>query len=709
MSILDTVKNGLGSMFGGMGSGDGSKMVARDKPQPDEARSKQVKAWIERVEKRRTYLNENEFRIMNEDMDFAEGYQVMDADGKNAQTAEQAKSYVVQLALRHVNERVATLYAKNPKVVAKRRQRMDSPLWDGSAESVKPIDAKMAQNFQMGLPQDPGDVAFMQAVSDTLDVRQMIDSVGKTLEILYQYFMEEGTPPFKTSMKQVVRRTETTGVGYVKLGFQRVMQKNNEIETRLTDAQTKLARIESLSADMADQEFEPDSASAEELKELIQTLQSQLMVIAREGLTFDYPSSTAIIPSVGTKNILAFVGSKWIAEEHNVPKSEIQDRFKIDVGDSFTKFASTDPIEGGDEDLCRWYEIYDLVGQVVRHVLVGYPDYLEEPKSPEVFFEQGHPYFTVIFNNLESRKTCFPKSDVRIIRSQCVEYNRMREGLRRHRIANRPAYVGRKGLLDKEDLLKFGSHQDSEMIELQVNPQEDVSKVFMPKPTVPIDPTLYDVESIYADIQREVGSQQADFGGTSGATATEVSVAENSRSTSVSCDKDGLDEMLTALARAAGQVMFDQMSVESVKKIAGEGAVWPELSRQEIAEELYLEIEAGSSGAPNEAQELANMERALPMLVQLPGLSPEAVAGVGKKYLSLLKIDVDTPMVEGLPSIQALNAMSKAAPPPGAGSMDPNAQGAQGANNKPAVPGAEAGQPTFPAPDASAPAGVTVQ
>lgn len=696
MSILDTVKSGLSSMFDA-----GKKMMPRERPDPEESRAAQVKAWIERVNKRRAYLHDHEFRIMREDMDFVEGYQIMDEDGKDGQTAAEARQYVANLALRHVNEGVASLYAKNPKATAKRRERMDSQAWDGTSESVAPVDMRMAQAVTQNMPPDPADVQFMMAVADTLDRRKMIDGIGKTLEILFNYYMKEGQPPFKTSMKQAVRRTETCAVSYVKLGFQRIMEKNNEIAQKLADASTQLARIESLSADLADKEIEPDSASAEELKEMIESLQGQLMIITREGLVFDFPDSTAIIPGPGCKHILTFLGAKWIAEEHNVPTSEIKDRFGIDIGKAFTKYSSDDPLYSGDEDMCRWYEIYDMTGNVIRHVVEGYPDYLEEPKGPEIFFEQGHPYFPLTFNNLESRRTCFPQSDVRMIRSMCMEYNRSREGLRKHRKANRPAYVGRAGLLDKKDLQKFADHADSELIELQVNSQEDLTKVFVPKPMIPIDPALYDAEYLYTDIQRVTGRQAADLGGTSGATATEVSVSENSRTTSVSCDKDGLDDMLTAMARAAGQLMLDQMSKETVVKIVGEGAIWPEMSREEIAEEIYLEIEAGSSGAPNEAQELANMERAMPVIVQMPGLSPQAIEAIAKKYLALLKVDVDQPTVAGMPSITAINAMSKAVAPPGAGPQDPNAQGPQGGNNEEQAPGPEAAQPMYPAPDAA--------
>lgn len=691
------------AIYGDPASG---KVVSRQRPEPDEATKAQVTNWIKRVGERKRALNDAEFKIMREDMDFVEGYQVMDSDGRtNGQKAETANQYVANLVQRHVKERVSSLYAKNPKAVAKRRERIDSPVWDGKVESVAPVDQRMAMAAQAGLPQDPNDLAFLQSVSETLDRRKMLDNVGRSLVLCFNYYLGEAIPPFKTSAKQLVRRVQTTGVGYVKLGFQRLMEKNNEVEARMADHKSRLDYIEKLAADLADDEYEENAKEAAELREALVALQGELEVVSYEGLTFDFPDSDKLIPGPGCKHILTFAGCKWIAEEHVVGVSEIQERFGVDLKKGeYMAHKSVDPLNDGEEPQCCWYEIYDLKAGVVRHVVEGYCDYLEEPKANPVFFEQGHPYFTLTFNNLESRKSCFPQSDVRLMRPMQLEYNRSREGLRRHRIANRPAYVGRKGLLTEEDKGKFGTYADHELIEIAISPQEDPSKVFMAKPSIPIDPALYDAEYLFTDQQRVTGNQSANLGGTSGASATEVSVAAESRGETIDSDKDGLDDFLTALARAAGQVMLDQMAPETVKKIAGEGAVWPEMSRAEIADEVFLEIKAGSSGAPNAAKELADIERVAPTLLQIPGINPKKLA---EHILSRLEtgIDLDEWSVEDMPSIQAINAMAKqpAAPPPGAEGSDPNAQGAQGANNAEQPPGAEAGQPQFPATEVPAP------
>src|SRR3546814_6027780 len=97
-------------------------------------------------------------------------------------------------------------------------------------------------------------------------------------------------------------------------------------------------------------------------------------------------------------------------------------------------------------------------------------------------------------------------------------------------------------------------------------------------------------------------SDLANLGGAAGATATESSIAEGSRISSLESNTDDLDELLTTLARATGQLMLMELSVEKVIEIVGPGAAWPNLDREAIVSEIFLEIGAGSSGRPNAAR-----------------------------------------------------------------------------------------------------------
>ena len=129
--------------------------------------------------------------------------------------------------------------------------------------------------------------------------------------------------------------------------------------------------------------------------------------------------------------------------------------------------------------------------------------------------------------------------------------------------------------------------------------------------------------------------------------------------------------------------------------------MWPaEPIAQDIANEILLEIEAGSMGRPNQAQEIANAQRLMPLLIQLPGIDPEFLA---KETLRRLddRLDLTEAFKSALPSIVAMNgAMSGAGAPtmPGAGAGPGAAMGPQGAVNAP--DGGAAGAPPPSAPDA---------
>jgi hypothetical protein len=197
------------------------------------------------------------------------------------------------------------------------------------------------------------------------------------------------------------------------------------------------------------------------------------------------------------------------------------------------------------------------------------------------------------------------------------------------------------------------------------------------------------------DMMRVVGSQEANLGGTSASTATEVSVAEGSRMSSLSSNVDDLEDFLGELARAAGQVLLVQMDQQTVMKIAGPGAVWPQLTAGEVAQELMLEVEAGSNGRPNKAIQIQNFERIAPILLQIPGMNPEFMAKEALKRMDD-GMDITDAIRAALPSIVAMNAQKQLAQ--GDPASDPNMQGAAGATNVAPAPGAPgADGPTAPA------------
>jgi hypothetical protein len=741
--------------------GADQQAIPREEPDPPEQRKKLVTAWSGRVKTAKGHWDKA-FKRMREDQDFAWGMQWSKEPSD--------KRYKANLTLRLVAQKTAFLYAKNPKAVARRRERLNATLWNETESQLQQIvqtGGMMAQQAATGggmlgsmmgggaappgmnggmppgmPPNDPsmmgggavgpggmppgmtmqagmaGMVQAGMAISqDALRVKQeneMLDKLGRTLELLYSYNVAEQVHPFKSMMKLTVRRAITTGVGYVKLGFERVMERRPDKEKGIADASERLATLERLSADMADEITEADSKEAEQLKLLIQDMSQQVEFMAREGLTFDYPLATNIIPDTKCVELRHFLGTDWVAEEFMLSPNDIKEIYGVDVGDSYTSYkrwnmSGPDPIAMAREmsagaawsegrksddrqnDFCCVWEIYSRKDGLVYIVCDGHKDFLREPTSPEVYNERFYPWYALIFNECDHETEIFPPSDVRLMRDMQLEYNRCREGLKEQRIAARPFTAVVAGSMDEEDMLKLEQRDANALIELAaLQPNQDIKNLLQPYAGAGIDPNLYEVNPVYEDVLRTTGIQEANLGGTSDTTATQAQIAEGSRMTSMGSNIDDLNDLLTQLARNGGQMLLAEVSKATVEKIVGQGCIWPELARQDIAQEVLLEIEAGSMGRPNATQEVATAQRIYPLLMQLPGINPEFLA---KDLLRRMddRLDLTQAFKSQLPSIVAMNGAMQTAP--GAGEVPGAAQGPQGASNGSGPPAQPPGGP----------------
>ena len=333
------------------------------------------------------------------------------------------------------------------------------------------------------------------------------------------------------------------------------------------------------------------------------------------------------------------------------------------------------------------YQIYSRADGLVYSTCEGYDDFLEEPRPPDPWLERFWPWFVFVKNEVYHPGSVFPPSDVRLIRDPQMEINRARQGLREHRRANRPKMASPAGMLNDEDKEKLKSHPANALIELQaLAPGQKVDDVLQVVKMPGIDPNLYDTSPGYDDIQRTVGTQEANLGGTGKSTATESAIAEGSRNTSSSSEVDDLDMMLTEFARSAGQILMTETTPETVTEIVGPGAVWPKLSKEQIAKEVFLEVEAASTGRPNKAAETQNFQALAPLLMQIPGISPDWLAREAIRRMND-RMDPEDAIISGMPSMASLNQNAVPGPGgPGPDSRDPNAQGPAGQGNAPTQP-----------------------
>lgn len=660
-----------------------------------EQRRRLVEEWCEKITAAEKHYEET-FKQMRTSQDFA-------MYGADKDWIDSNK-YTVPILPRYINQSVSTLYARNPKTTYKRKQRLLYQMWDGRSDSLQAA-MQMARL---------GDGASMALIQEVLSVRQqnmLLDRMGETLNILWQYYLDEQSANFKQQLKLALRRAKVCKVAYVKLGYQRALEPRPEITARIDDVTSKVAEVEKTLAEIAEGElYDEQSAKLEELRLNLQDLERDEMLVVREGPVFDFPKSDHIIVDPKCVHLKSLSGAEWIAHKFEMTPDDIEKVFQVDVGQQYTQFAPDgNPYSKDCEKQARAhvYEVQDKKNQQVFFICKGYKDFLREPATPEIWTERFWSIFPIVFNETEHYKEIYPRSDVEQAADIQREYNRSREELKQHRIAARPFYVT-GAQLDETEKSKLSVHASHEIVTLPtLGPDADVSKLVQRGPVAPIDPNLYETEQHFGDLMRVIGYQEAQIGATSGSTATESSIAQQSQSVSQSDNVDDFDEMLTELARAGGQVLLMNVTKETVIEIVGEGAVWPDTpeSREQAAKEIMLEVEAGSTGRPNQAAELANMERGMPFIQNLPGINPMPI---GKRYLELLNIDVEDAFAENLPSITALNAIitkmatgnpaASGAAPTGDPATDPASQGQQGANNAPAAAQTQPGpQPAYSA------------
>lgn len=645
-----------------------------------------VKDITSKIKKARDHYKEP-FKRMRQD-------QEMVHQGTSKPQYMGGKKYVANIVQRHVQQRVSSLYAKNPKASYQRRKKRDFKVWDEKLTTLQ----QALSSLQQGMI-DPNSLAVLADYEQGMQRRRMLDGLGETLVTLFQYYTDEQVPSFKLMMKQCVRRAVVTGVGYLKLDFQRSMKRNPSVQMHIDSLQEKLDKIRVLTEDIAEGELDADSGEARQLELMIQDLMEQPLVLDQEGVVFGFPQSTALIIDPACVQLQGFIGANWIAEEHYFEPREVEEIFGVDLKQAkYTKYArnKAESVRGGGpaytdnkstkEPQCCVWEYYDRTSGLRYYVLDGYCDFLEEPDSPNVDLERFFPYYSLVFNAIENEKELFPPSDVRLVKPMQDDHNFAREGLREHRKAARPKYVIPANSMEESDVQALKTHQPHHVAQIKgMQPGQKAADFISEVPVAKIDPNLYITTHLMDDVQVVVGAQEANFGSVSKATATETSVAESARMSSLQSNIDDLDDFLSNIARDSGQIMLTELDVETVAEIVGPGAVWPQLSTEEIKKEVNLKIEAGSSGRPNKAADLANMERVLPYLIQIPGIDPTWLAREVLKRLDD-KLDLTDAISSGLPSITSLNgALNSGAMGPGVengSGSSPASQGAQGGQNQ---------------------------
>lgn len=642
-----------------------------DKQGVDEARTAEVTRLVTAVKEDREYWQYAYDRMVKW-RKFARGYQWPGT--KKEDMADADRQYVANVTMRHVQQRTAAIYAKNPRFRWRKSKRMMSTIWDGTFETLEQAQATLnppqpqmdPETGQVVMPPPPmmppeTAMAVIQDAMESRSASEMTMKLGKTLAILYEYQIGEQVHPTKKMMKKQVRSALVCGVSYIKQTFQRETELSPDGQNAINDYMGKIAEIERLAADLEDNEFTEQDAEMEQLRQLIKSVEEEEQIIMREGIALDYPDSVNIIPDQNLTYLPGFVGCGRVTEQYCLTPEQIKKIYKVDVSKGYKQYSQINMGETSKtRNTGRVFEIWDRDTGMVCTVCDGYNDYLVEPHEPSAYTERFFPWFVLAPNVMDEDEDPFPPSDVELIMCQQMEINRAGESLRDHRVAARPGWVAARNI-PQSDQVSIQGRAAHDVVTLEsLAPGEKIQDLLQSFPTPGIDPNLYNTQPAFSDIMRSVGAQEANLGGTSGATATESSIAESSRQSVLGSTMDEFDDLLTEMGAAGGQILMLNMSQESVIEIVGPGAIWPEMSKEDVAKDIRLEAEAGSSGLQNQAIDVQIMERLTPLLIQMPNVDQEWLL---KRILRALddRMDYEDAIEMGALSIMAINGQLQGA------------------------------------------------
>ena len=582
-----------------------------------------------------------------------------------------------------IQQLVASLYAQNPKVKASIRERIDYTAWNGDATQLDAAIAVVRMAPELAAnginPQTPQIMEADAIVQDAYAVhkyREFLERKGKTLELAYLYFLDEQSEDFFSNFQQVIRRALISAIGWVKLGFQRETEFDSVTERKIGDQRAQIKRAESL--DNKEGSEEDRAADIEEKKRILEGLEAQEVVL-REGLIFDFPLVRNVIIDPKATSWSDLTSADWMNEIHHLTKKEMGDEFpdldlekldnantadgnKIKVHPTEKEEKSGTKASRGmsKEDFYRVYEFYSKIDGLCYWFMDGYDEYLREPGVPNVDVEGFFPYENLIFNPNENVDDTTPVSDVSKMRDAQEALNQKRQWSLDHTKHSLPKYLALAQNLDEEvkSALKKADEVGLTILLKQITDGQKLGDIFEKMETVGLDPNLYATYEQTQDITMSTNASQSQVGSSTKGTATGESIAQSFYTNVTGVKKATVDKLLNRISRKASQILQTEMSAESIQEIVGRGAVWEESSRADIHKEVYLKIEAGSSGLPNEAEELMKAEKLLPLMLQNQRVDPMWLAETMVKLMDS-KVDLSSAILES-PALAVENASTEA-------------------------------------------------
>jgi len=537
---------------------------------PDPEIIAQVKKWNERVEQGKKAAEEaGYYASIKEHRNYVRGVKGTELDEKEALVKTNLVYSTMASAL-------PLIYAKNPEIAI-------TP-----TEAVHPAQYPVIKIF------------------------------AKTLELVVNRMLKDAK--LKKRAKATLRSAMTTKIGWVKIIYQRELGQDPIIVNRINDVQDNIQRIEHLMQRCEDkQEHQSQEADKGELHQQIKALESQVEVSVAEGIVIDRILSEDFLIDPRIKDFDCYADADWMGHRIWYSADGFAQAFERKPGTKAKAFGVSGKADesGQSNDKQSQYAVWELwqkSSNTVFTLCEGDETWAREPYQPERLGEQWYCFFPLGLHLVDGQ--FMPMSTVELLKGLQDEYEETRDDYREVRQKNKPHYLTSSETPEK-DIRRKVVAGIGEVVIVDANGQP-LNQVFDVARQLPIDPAQYDTSQIRADLEFVSNLGDAARGAVVKAkTATEANIMQSGLASRTTEMQDASEDWIQDIAQYTAEVLLQELTPPQVERIAGQGAVWPSMSKNEIFDLVQIVVRAGTSGKPNKMQEQKTWLEFMPQLREL--------------------------------------------------------------------------------------------
>lgn len=510
-----------------------------------------------------------------------------------------------------------------------KQAKANRKLMRGKTRSGGKARANLLHSTAQGL------MPFIYAKNPTISVKpsesveakrkNIITQVADTMAIVVNSELKKAG--LKKKAKACVRSAFSTSWGWVKIVFQRDIQTDPEIQSRLNDAQDNMQRLNAMIAEADGDESKSDEteqAELEQMRLLVESLKEKMEVVIQQGLTIDRVRTEDMIVDRSIEETEDYPRAPRIAQQIFMTKDDAKARFGADLDlEKATVYQNRDDEDGTKTKMAKdgedtgqhlilCLEIWDKDLQTVFTAIEGIEGWARPPFHPQRNGERFYPFFGLAFWPIDGE--FWPMSLIDLVGELQEDYNDANDDRSETRRKAKPHWVADAGALKKKDIQTIQHAELGEIAMIEANGQR-LDSVMVQAPALNINPALFDTGYIRADIDMVTGLQDAARGAVlKPKTLGEAEILQGNLSGRTGEAQDTIEDWLQDIAQYAAEVLLLELSSEHVQDIAGPEAQWPNLDKEQVFDLVEVSIMAGTTGKPDKAREQKVWGEILPII-----------------------------------------------------------------------------------------------